>query len=589
MLDSATISEVGSCGYWVETDASVMPIMTSDTNRYEKYPSFGEDFESYAEGYLTPTMMKSGYAWGYDTGRSSIANVVKSGAGKALALTGDVTFKNSIIPAKITAGDSYAEDQTWAITVTIPQGLHEDAVIHLLNYTATGAKADDSGIKIQKGKLSYGVLNGVTIEYKDLTDLTPGTYTIKRVMNMNDAAKFYYDVIVQDASGKEIASVKDVACPAFTTISSIHFGVKGADKAVIFDNYKLYPSGVTTDFELYDAATGMNVKGAAATTPRGRSTAYRLSWLNGTSGEKTYTVMAAYYAGNVLQSEKAVKTVVMKPGCDKVDTGIVDVPAGQSVLVYLKGDGLTAPTQPAPTQPVVTQPVATQPVATTPVATQSAATQPVATQPGIQVPTQSAIQPTTTRPVTIVITKPTQPVATVPVATQPVSTDPAPSVGSTPTRPAVSEATRATRPVSVATTPVPGVTQATQTPGITAATQATQTPGETAVTQATQTPGITAATLAPTDATLGVTNPTLGMTAATLAPTDATQAPTDATEVSQPTDATEPETQEQDEKKGLSGGQIALIVVAVLAVAGGGVAVWYFCIYKKKPAPKTEE
>ena len=460
VLDSATISEVGSCGYWVETAANVMPVMTADSDRYEKYPSFGEDFESYEESYLTPAMMKSAYAWGYDTGRNSAANVVKAGTGKVLSLKGDVTFKNSVIPAKITAGDSYAEDQTWEITFTIPENLDADAAIHLLSYTGTGTKAEDSGIKIQNGKLSYSVLSGTTVTYKDLTDLKPGTYTVKRIMDMNDASLFYYNVSVRDASGKEIASVKDVACPAFTTISSISFGVKGADKAVTFDNYKLYPSGVATDFELYDAATGMNVKGADAETARSRSTAYRLSWLNGTSGEKTYTVMAAYYQGSTLKSEKAIKTLTMKPGCDGVETGIVDVPAGQSVKVYLKDpDAVSEPTKPtAPTQAPTTATKA--PTAATKAPTQASQKPTTGTRPSTSLVTKPATKPAATKAPTSA-TKPaatgTSAVATPtngggddPVATKPVATR-TPTAG---TKPAPQASVAPTDATTVPTIPV---------------------------------------------------------------------------------------------------------------------------------------
>lgn len=422
VLDSATISEVGSCGYWVETAANVTPVMTADSNRYEKYPSFGENFESYAESYLTPTQMKSGYAWGYEAGRNATANVVKSGSDKALALKGDVTFKNSVIPAKITAGDSYAEDQTWAITVTVPQGLSADAAIRLLNYTGEGTKAADTGIKLQGGKLFCGVLENGAVKDQFIADIKPGTYTVKRVMDMNQKGAFFCDVYVLDASGKEIAKAQDLACPAFTTISSISFSVKDADKDVLVDDYKLYPSGVTTDFELYDAATGMNVKGTAAETARNRSTAYRLSWLNGTSAEKTCTVMAAYYQGSTLKSEKAIKTLTMKPGCDGVETGIVDVPAGQSVKVYLKGAAQTD----APTTP--TKPTATTAPQTTTASKVTAAT----------------------RPVSSMLTKP----ATTPTATQ---------------------ATVATQDATQATgaTQAPGATEVTQ---VTAATEATKAP-----------------------------------------------------------------------------------------------------------------
>ena len=365
ILDSATISEVGSCGYWVETAANVTPVMTSDTNRYAKYPSFQENFNSYADGELTLANMNSGYAWSYNSGKGTIKV-----ANKALALTGELTLSNTTIPAKITAGDSYAEDQTWELKFTIPKDLSADAEIYLLKYQGDAMRSYDGGIKIQNGKLFYGTAEGNRMNYVELTDIKPGSYTLKRVMDMNNSGAFYYDMFVLDASGKEVASVKDVATATFTNITAISFGVKGADKAVTFDDYKLYPSGITTDFELYDAVTGMNVKGQEAQAPRAKSTAYRLSWLNGTSAEKTCTLMAAIYENGKLVSQKTVKTLTMKPGCDGVETGIVEVAKGQSVLVYLKGSAA----EPKPDQPV------TGPTQATTGTAQTSAT--TATKPG---------------------------------------------------------------------------------------------------------------------------------------------------------------------------------------------------------------
>ena len=156
-------------------------------------------------------------------------------------------------------------------------------------------------------------------------------------MDFGDPDNFTYDIYLLDSKGKEITNAKGVAASSFTTITSISFSTKKAGKAVSLDNYKLYPSGLATDFELYDAGSGRNIRGEELEQARAKSTAYRLSWLNGTNTTKTATVVAAIYEGGSLKSEKAIKTLTMKPGYDGVETGVVEVKAGQSVLVYLKG------------------------------------------------------------------------------------------------------------------------------------------------------------------------------------------------------------------------------------------------------------
>ncbi len=353
ILKDATISEVGSCGYWVETKAGVNPVMTAEKDRYANYPSYVEDFNSYANGTLNIDKMRESYAWNY----GGAANIVTSGSGKALSLTGGARIQNITIPAKITAGDSYAKNQTWELTVNIPSGLSADAEICLLQYTGANSSKIDGAIKIQDGKVSYGEFIDNATAYRHLTDITPGTYTIKRVL---DFEKFTYSVYLLDAKGKTLASAENAKCPSFTTtISAISFFTKKADKAVLFDDYKLYPCGVTTDFELYDAATGTNIKGKDAEKARSRSTAYRLSWLNGSDAEKTVTVVAAIYENGNLKAEKAVKTLTMKPGCDGVETGVVEIKAGQSVKVYLddgsQSNGDSSKPDTAETTPVATE------------------------------------------------------------------------------------------------------------------------------------------------------------------------------------------------------------------------------------------
>ena len=60
--------------------------------------------------------------------------------------------------------------------------------------------------------------------------------------------------------------------------------------------------------------------------------------MNGTASEKVYSIVAAYYNGDKLVEEKVIKEIKMAPGADYVDTGIVEVPEGQSVKVFARND-----------------------------------------------------------------------------------------------------------------------------------------------------------------------------------------------------------------------------------------------------------
>ena len=348
IIQDTAISTAGSCGYWVETAKDVMPVITHDPDRYANNPSLMVDFDECRDGRFFSTSVIPMSTWS----SSGNANVVANGDGKAVSLADDSLIKSVRLPAKITAGDSYAKEQAWEITVSIPEGLSADAVVNLLTYAGAKQEASDGGFKISGGKVYYSTLGKAeedgkaTTEYKELMDISAGTYTFKRVVNFKDAEKYMSSYYVYDAAGKELGNAKDVVTPVFQTINAIGFSTEKADKAVVLDDYKLYPVGITTDFEIYDAATGMTITEEKKEEIRDRSTAYRLSWLNGSKEEKCYTVVAAIYQNGALVEEKAVREVIMKPGYDYVDTGVVEVAQGQSVKVYLKEGRLTAPDAP---------------------------------------------------------------------------------------------------------------------------------------------------------------------------------------------------------------------------------------------------
>ena len=300
IIEDGTISHVGTCGYWVETAADVTPIITNDPNRFTNYPALIYDFEDVAEGKYDYNNHEPLGAWEFTWKKGATTTIEKVGDNKVLSMNGTVELRSAKLPANVTAGDTYAEDQAWEITVTVPEGLSAEAQIVLMNYAGTKQKVKDGGFKIENGKLYYSTIGtdeaGKNIqEYKELMDISAGTYTFKRAMDFNNAEAFSCDYTVCDASGNVLKSVKDVAVPVFTAITTINFSTKDtADKPVLLDNYKLTVTGTATDFELYDAELGTLVKDDVKDTPRDRSTAYRLSWMNATGTEQTATVMAAY-------------------------------------------------------------------------------------------------------------------------------------------------------------------------------------------------------------------------------------------------------------------------------------------------------
>jgi len=342
IIEDAKINDIGSCGFWIETAKDVTPIITTDTTRYQQFPSLNLNFDYCADGNFDYNSCDPIGAWEFKWNKKtgSATTIVANGTGKALSVNGDVTLKSIKLPGNITAGDTYAKDQAWEITVTIPEGMAAEAVINLLGYTGASQKVDDGGFKIEGGKVYYAQLGeadeegNATLEYKELASIAAGTYTFKRMVNFNDAENFTASYHVYGADGTALGSSKEVAVPTFKTITSINFVTKAADKAILLDNYKITLTGKAADFELYDAKTGVPVKDITAV--RTASTAYRLSWLNATGNAETATVVAAIYQGDTLKEEKVIKEVQMNPGCDGVETGIVDLAEGQSVKVFLK-------------------------------------------------------------------------------------------------------------------------------------------------------------------------------------------------------------------------------------------------------------
>jgi len=314
ILQDGKVREVGSCGYWIETPADVMPVITGTADRYRNNPSFLENFEAYAVGSaFTGSAAKPAGAWTV----SGSAKVQSAGSSKALALTGDTTLTNTKIPQNITAGDEYAKQQAWEVTITLPEGGYGDV-------TLFSCGEGDSGIKISGGKVYYG-------DHQELggVNLTAGTYTVKREVDFRTADKFTSTYAVYDASGNLLGEAKDVAMGTVNLpVTSITLSCTGTSKAVLMDDYKLYPTGVNAVFEQFDANSGGELTNAAGRT---EDTAYRLSWLNATGEKQT----AYIYNGSTL-----LETVEMAPGTDGVTTGVVKA-EGKAINLSVKVETVT--------------------------------------------------------------------------------------------------------------------------------------------------------------------------------------------------------------------------------------------------------
>ena len=334
-------NEVGSVGYWVETAKDVMPIVTAEEDRYESYPSLKFDFENYATGAFDYNTSQPTNGWGFNWGKTTSgikgeSNITSIDGNKVLSIIGNSKNWVKKLPANITAGDTFAKDQTWELTVTIPEGLSKDATITILNYSGTRQELADGGFMIKGGKLYYATGEADAEDepiYKEMMDVEEDeTYIFKRLMNFNSKDAFASTYVLCNRNGRELTRVEDVPAPVFETIETVGFGVAEADKAVIVDEFKMYQTGTALDFTLYDVKAGYNVDLGAL---RDRSTAYRLSWMNATMEEET-AVIKADITENGKTTTTVIKEITLLPGTDGIETGVVELKEGQTVKVYLE-------------------------------------------------------------------------------------------------------------------------------------------------------------------------------------------------------------------------------------------------------------
>ncbi|MBQ3529938.1 MAG: hypothetical protein IJA47_05550, partial [Oscillospiraceae bacterium] len=280
IIEDKKIFATGTCGYWIETPADVTPVFVNDTDRYEKYPAYEENFETYNAG-AAFTKSTARHSDGWIIGATGLTVQSHNGS-KALEMTGDVVLENTKIPLNVTAGDSYAKQQIWEVTVTVP-GSGELQVL--------SCGENDSGIKISGGKVYY---NGTT----ELASVTAGkTYIISREVDFRNENAFTSTYTVKNADGSLVAEKKNVAMGQVTIpVKNIAFSATNVDKAYI-DNYRLRATGVTTELRLYEADTGMRINDISAATKE--DAVYRVSWMNAT-GE--YKIAKVYNNGKLIQT-----------------------------------------------------------------------------------------------------------------------------------------------------------------------------------------------------------------------------------------------------------------------------------------------
>ena len=342
IIENGSVYEAGMCGYWIETPTDVAPIVTGDADRYEKYPAYQENYDNYEAGmeynYNNVTPITS---WLFKTNEGATATVQAdkdNAQNKVLALTGTQTLKNAHVAANISAGDSSAEEQAWQVTVTLPEKMSDKAEVYLLNlFNEENFAAIDGGIKIANGKVYYGN-EEVKYTAMDGVDVSKGgKFTVKRLVDLNNAEALVSDYEIYDAEGKLLGSVQDVPFGKGVKLPVEGIGIGCANvegDPILIDDYKLYATGVTTDFELYEKHIGLQIEDLEK--PTNQEVVARLSWMNATADEKEYAVVAAYYNGETQESEKTIKKVKM--GCGLDGEEIVEIPAkeGKSVRVYLK-------------------------------------------------------------------------------------------------------------------------------------------------------------------------------------------------------------------------------------------------------------
>ncbi len=340
IIEDDDVFSIGTFGYWVETPADVYPVITRVDDFYRNQPSYQETFDGFKEGteYNYNNALPVA-CWENKKQGSSTAVVIAdpaNAANKVLEIKGGYNLKNVKLPKNIMAADEYAKHQAWEVTVTLPSDVAEDDELILLNAIPEKTNTKDKGIKIAGTKVFYDKA-GELVELAGVTLAAGGKYTVIRDFDFTTKDAFTYDLYIYDAEGKVVAKEKKIPTAKLVLpVYAVGMDVKNpSGAAVLLDDYKLYPTKVVADFGAYNATTG--IKLAEDSTGFDGNVAYRLSWLNATNKEKSYTLMAAYYDGDAKVSEEVVKEFKLAPNTDKVEFAVVEnKQPGKKMMLFLK-------------------------------------------------------------------------------------------------------------------------------------------------------------------------------------------------------------------------------------------------------------
>jgi hypothetical protein len=244
------------------------------------------------------------------------------------------------ITANVTAADSYAKQQVWEMSFTLPETVNDEAELTLLNFEGKSVKDKDGGFKIAGGKVYYTEAvetdGEKANEYKEMAKvtLTPGaTYKAQRIVNFTNEEAFTSSYYLYDTEGKCVGKAENIPMLSVTLpVQKIGFAVKGfGENTVYFDDFKLYSTGFASDLFLYEAEFGM--PNEDLTAAYSGKTGYRYSWMNASDKEEKVQIVAQTLdAEGKVVTEKVIKELTMAPGYDGVEMGIYD--AGEEAVVF---------------------------------------------------------------------------------------------------------------------------------------------------------------------------------------------------------------------------------------------------------------
>lgn len=338
IIPDSPVYDIGTCGYWVETTADVMPVITRTDEYYRYNAGYQETFENYEVG-TQYNYNNALPATCWEVQNKADATVIADPTNpenKVLAIKGNYTAKNVKMPENIHAGDAYAKHQAWEVTFTLPSDMANDAELQLLNVIPQKKTAKDQGVKIAGGKLYYDQA-GSYVELADVILTAGSKYTLIREMNFAVENAYTSSYYIYDADGKLLGKAENIPTAEMEIpVYSVNMSAKKiSGEALLIDDYRLYPTKVITNVYLYDATTGMKVE--EPEKAYNGDVGYRLSWLNATAEEKTYSVIAAYYDGETLVSEKVLQEVKLGAQADGELSGVAELGEnGESMLVYVK-------------------------------------------------------------------------------------------------------------------------------------------------------------------------------------------------------------------------------------------------------------